>query len=126
MELAETLLWMTLACLFREVSVVHLTTDFFMSHHEDEDSASETVYDSTSPLLEANRRKSKPTPIPKLSLAAVCLARLVDPVNFSQIFPYVNEFMSRLGVTDDEDKIGFYSGFVVRALSSVSYVSQRS
>jgi hypothetical protein len=26
MELAETLLWMTLACLFREVSVVHLRT----------------------------------------------------------------------------------------------------
>jgi hypothetical protein len=31
MELAETLLWMTLACLFREVSVVHLTTDITWS-----------------------------------------------------------------------------------------------
>lgn len=33
---------------------------------------------------------------------------------FSQIFPYVNEFMSDLHLTDDPSQIGNYSGLVVR------------
>ena len=66
--------------------------------------------------LEAQKaEKSKPTPaaVPKLQLTALCSFRLVDPVAFSQIFPYINEFMDDLHVTDDPSNIGFYSGLVV-------------
>jgi hypothetical protein len=59
--------------------------------------------------------KQRVTPIPKGQLTALCCVRIVDPIAFSQIFPYVNEFMSRLHVTDDPSKIGFYSGLAVRA-----------
>ena len=52
------------------------------------------------------------TPLPYAQLAALCLVRLVDPLNFTQIFPYVNEMMERLHLTDDPNKIGFYSGLV--------------
>ncbi|KAH7889900.1 major facilitator superfamily domain-containing protein [Phlebopus sp. FC_14] len=71
------------------------------------------VHDETSPLLEAQHaEKPEPTPIPKGQLAALCTVRLVDPIAFTQLFPYVNEFMSDLHLTDDPSHIGFYSGLV--------------
>ncbi|KAH7929785.1 MFS general substrate transporter [Leucogyrophana mollusca] len=77
-----------------------------------------TTYDESCPLLgESNvesqkAEKPKPTPLPKGQLAALCTVRLVDPIAFTQLFPYVNEFMNDLHLTDDPSKIGFYSGLV--------------
>ncbi|PFH50074.1 hypothetical protein AMATHDRAFT_146063 [Amanita thiersii Skay4041] len=50
------------------------------------------------------------TPLPKLQLSVLCALRMLDPMNFSQIFPYVNQFMYDLHVTKDPSKVGFYSG----------------
>ena len=58
-------------------------------------------------------KSEKPTPLPVAALATLCTVRLVDPIVFTQIFPYVNEMMERLHVTSDPSKIGFYSGLVV-------------
>ncbi|TFY65498.1 hypothetical protein EVG20_g5566 [Dentipellis fragilis] len=74
---------------------------------------SPALYD---PALEADlqhaaMRKSI-TPLPKAQLACLCVVRLVDPIAFSQIFPYVNEMMADLHLTDDPSRIGFYSGIV--------------
>jgi len=52
------------------------------------------------------------TPLPKAQLASLCAVRLVDPIAFTQIFPYVNEMLASLHVTDDPSRIGFYSGLV--------------
>ncbi|KAI0079970.1 MFS general substrate transporter [Panus rudis PR-1116 ss-1] len=52
------------------------------------------------------------TPLNKAQLASLCAVRLVDPIAFTQIFPYVNEMMEHLRVTEDPSKIGFYSGLV--------------
>ncbi|PCH38263.1 MFS general substrate transporter [Wolfiporia cocos MD-104 SS10] len=52
------------------------------------------------------------TPLPKMQLLTLCSVRLVDPIAFTQIFPYVNEMMERLHLTNDPSKIGFYSGLV--------------
>ncbi|KAJ6608577.1 major facilitator superfamily domain-containing protein [Mycena sp. CBHHK59/15] len=56
--------------------------------------------------------KKKAVPIPRAQLAALCISRLTEPVAYSQIFPYINEFLILLHVTDDISKIGFYSGLV--------------
>lgn len=73
----------------------------------------------TSPLLQHSHVEAQavvsPTPLPKGQLAALCAVRLVDPIAFTQLFPYVNDFMNDLHVTDDPSRIGFYSGLVVRA-----------
>ena len=61
----------------------------------------------------SNLRSSKMTPIPKAQLAVLCAVRLVDPIMFTQIFPYVNEMMDHLHLTEDKSKIGLYSGMVV-------------
>jgi hypothetical protein len=93
--------------------------------------ASENVTDSSplnesSPLLhdqlalEAQKAtKPKITPLPKAQLATLCSVRIVDPIAFTQIFPYINEFMNDLHVTDDPSRIGFYSGLVVRLFYSL-------
>ncbi|KAL0578152.1 hypothetical protein V5O48_003857 [Marasmius crinis-equi] len=52
------------------------------------------------------------TPLPKAQLATLCLIRLVDPIAYCQIFPYINEFINFLNIADDPAQIGFYSGLV--------------
>lgn len=70
----------------------------------------------TSPLLQHSHVEAQavvsPTPLPKGQFAALCAVRLVDPIAFTQLFPYVNDFMNDLHVTDDPSRIGFYSGLV--------------
>jgi len=79
-----------------------------------------TDYDERCPLLGVPNAeaqiagKQKPTPLPKGQLAALCTVRIADPIAFTQVFPYINEFMNDLHLADgDPSKIGFYSGLVV-------------
>lgn len=51
--------------------------------------------------------------LPKRQLAILCAVRLVDPLTFTQIFPYINQFLSRLHLVKNRSQIGFYSGLVV-------------
>ncbi|KAF8905972.1 major facilitator superfamily domain-containing protein [Gymnopilus junonius] len=50
--------------------------------------------------------------LPKWQLAVLCAVRLVDPLTFTQIFPYINQFLSRLNLAANKSQIGFYSGLV--------------
>jgi len=47
------------------------------------------------------------TPLPKVQLALLCLLRTLDSMCFFQIFPYINQFVSDLHVTEDPSKVGF-------------------
>jgi len=49
--------------------------------------------------------------------------RLVDPIAFTQIFPYINEMMAHLHVTNDPSLVGFYSGLAESAFSVSSLFS---
>ena len=73
----------------------------------------ETLGDDSALENQKSLKSEKPTPLPVAALATLCTVRLVDPIVFTQIFPYVNEMMGRLHVTSDPSKIGFYSGLVV-------------
>lgn len=73
--------------------------------------------DETRPFLhDQSTAKPAPTPIPKAQLATLCTLRIVEPIASTQLFPYVNEFISDLHLTDDPSRIGFYSGLVVRCI----------
>lgn len=65
----------------------------------------------------------KITPLPMAQLASLCVVRMVDPISFTQIFPYVNEMMDYLHVTDDPSKIGFYSGLVESSFAISQFLS---
>lgn len=80
----------------------------------DESPASDIYHEhprtETQPLIE--RGQLYPSPLPKVQLGVLCFLRMLDPMSFTQIFPYVNQFMSDLGVAKDPSQIGFYSGLV--------------
>jgi len=58
-------------------------------------------------------KPAKMTPIPKLQLATLCLIRLLEPIGFTQLFPYINEMVVKLKLINDPSKVGFVSGLVV-------------
>ena len=59
------------------------------------------------------------TPIPWRQLLTLCLVRLVDPICFSQIFPYINDMLLDMGVVgpNEPERVGFYSGLIESAFS---------
>lgn len=63
---------------------------------------------------ETGHKAPQPTALPVRQLATLCGVRLIDPIAFSQVFPYVNEMIDDLHLTNDPSRIGFYSGLVVR------------
>ncbi|KAK1218244.1 hypothetical protein PQX77_014617 [Marasmius sp. AFHP31] len=66
------------------------------------------------PLLRPEKPKTAPL---MQQLPVLCYLRLIDPLNFTQIFPYVNQFLADLHVSDDPSKIGLYSGIVESAFA---------
>ncbi|KAF5367225.1 hypothetical protein D9757_012229 [Collybiopsis confluens] len=80
---------------------------------------SSTVNESTPLLAEARNDPEDPeslvheaTPLPLFQLCIVCFIRLMDPIAFTQISPYINNFIIFLHLTDDPSKTGFYSGLL--------------
>ncbi|KAI0748012.1 MFS general substrate transporter [Daedaleopsis nitida] len=85
-------------------------------------------YDSLADDSALENQKSRkldqpPTPLPVAALATLCVVRLVDPIVFTQIFPYVNEMIEHLHLTEDPSKIGFYSGVVESSFAIAQVVS---
>ncbi|GLB35092.1 putative peptidase family M13 [Lyophyllum shimeji] len=62
-----------------------------------------------SPMDESLVNRFRPS---QVQLALLCFLRLLDPLNFTQIFPYVNELVKDLHVSEDPSKVGFYSGLL--------------
>ncbi|EHL01294.1 hypothetical protein M7I_2762 [Glarea lozoyensis 74030] len=50
-------------------------------------------------------------PLPKLQIALLCFARLIEPMAFFGIFPFVNKMIQETGGLKEED-VGFYSGLI--------------
>ena len=76
--------------------------------------------DERSPLL-GNRdvetssivsKKEKITPLPKVQLAIICLIRVVEPICFQVIFPFINQMLLDVGAAKNEDEVGYAAGVV--------------
>ncbi|KAF3386438.1 putative peptide/nitrate transporter [Penicillium rolfsii] len=50
-------------------------------------------------------------PLPKIQVLLLCYARMIEPLAFFSIFPYVSQMVQRNGGVEDTD-IGFYSGLI--------------
>jgi MFS family permease len=50
-------------------------------------------------------------PLPKTQIILLCYARLVEPIAFFSIFPYINQMLQYNGDLPATD-VGFYSGFI--------------
>ncbi|KAJ6256261.1 Efflux pump azaK [Drechslerella dactyloides] len=50
-------------------------------------------------------------PLPMAQIFFLCAARLIEPIAFFSIFPYINKMCQENGSLDDAD-VGFYSGLI--------------
>lgn len=68
-------------------------------------------------IAEATTTTAQPTrvpeekPLPKTQIFLLCYARLVEPIAFFAIFPYINQMVQENGHLADAD-VGFYSGLI--------------
>lgn len=76
--------------------------------------------------------RSRDTPLPMAQIAIVMATRLAEPskasvdpwlitVSYTVIFPFINEFVESLHVTDNPDRIGWYSGSVESVFALVQF-----
>ena len=75
--------------------------------------------DESSPLLE----RPPPTSLPKAQLFILCLIRLVEPIAFAQVFPYINEMIADFHLPGGPARIAFYSGLAESAFAISSLFS---
>ncbi|KAI1802659.1 MFS general substrate transporter [Daldinia bambusicola] len=60
-------------------------------------------------------------PLPKLQIFLLCYARLVEPIAFFSIFPYINQMVQENGNLNEED-VGFYGGLIESLFSLTQMV----
>ena len=60
-------------------------------------------------------------PLPKLQILVLCYARVVEPIAFFSIFPYINKMVQDNGDVADAD-VGFYSGLIESLFSLTQMV----
>jgi hypothetical protein len=56
-------------------------------------------------------------PLPMFQIAILCIARMMDPISFFSIFPFVPSMVRDSGVLEED--VGFYTGVIVRASPSL-------
>ncbi|KAI1432263.1 MFS general substrate transporter [Xylaria sp. CBS 124048] len=75
----------------------------------DQNAPTTTATSSSSSSAPHHRAAEKPLPV--VQILFLCYARLVEPVAFFSIFPYVNQMVKENGHLDEAD-MGFYSGLI--------------
>lgn len=66
---------------------------------------------TTTPPQPAAGRGEEDKPLPKRQIFLLCYARLIEPIAFFSIFPYINQMVQENGSLPDAD-VGFYSGLI--------------
>jgi len=77
---------------------------------------------SAGPTLQANEtvpdqeavkhNNNQDRPLPKVQIFLLCYARLVEPLAYFGIFPFINQMIWKTGDIAESD-VGFYSGLIV-------------
>ncbi|KAL5521546.1 hypothetical protein ACEPAF_2294 [Sanghuangporus sanghuang] len=70
-------------------------------------------------IEQTSKSKESVTPLPLRQVLLLALMRMSAPIAYSQIFPYINEMMNDMGITDDPSQVGYYSGLVDSTFSFV-------
>lgn len=71
-----------------------------------------TADDQESQLPNGNTNGAQDRPLPKDQILFLCFARLLEPLAFFCIFPFVNQMIYDTGEVATTD-VGFYSGLIV-------------
>ncbi|KAJ7291233.1 major facilitator superfamily domain-containing protein [Mycena rebaudengoi] len=60
----------------------------------------------------SREKETKRESFPLDQFAILCCLRMLDPITFNQIVPYINQLVVDLGIIDDPGRVGFYSGLI--------------
>ncbi|KAF8609314.1 MFS general substrate transporter [Ceratobasidium sp. AG-I] len=74
---------------------------------------------SSSPGPAPNRAR---TPLPMAKFSILLMLNAVCPLAFELIYPFINAMVVEIGVTDDPERVGFYSGLVESVFSLMGFV----
>ncbi|PLW28906.1 hypothetical protein PCASD_15785, partial [Puccinia coronata f. sp. avenae] len=68
-----------------------------------------------------NPQETRPlrTPLPFKQLGIICLMRVSEPISYTLIFPFINQMLEDLKVTDDPKQVGYYAG-VIESLFAIA------
>ncbi|CEL57803.1 Protein ZINC INDUCED FACILITATOR-LIKE 1 OS=Arabidopsis thaliana GN=ZIFL1 PE=2 SV=1 [Rhizoctonia solani AG-1 IB] len=66
--------------------------------------------------------KDTPTPLPMGKFAILLMLNAVFPLSFEVIYPFVNAMIVEIGVTNDPERVGFYSGLVESIFSLMGFI----
>lgn len=61
------------------------------------------------------------TPLPITQIVVLMIVRLAEPISYTVIFPFINQMVEELQVTDNPDRVGFYSGLVESVFAFVQF-----
>ncbi|KAL7424049.1 hypothetical protein Q5752_001634 [Cryptotrichosporon argae] len=71
----------------------------------------------------SSRPKTYQTPLPTSQIAVLMGIRLAEPIAYTVIFPFINQMVEELGVTDNPDRIGYYSGIIESVFALVQFLT---
>ena len=75
--------------------------------------AGQAIVQTTDPAVAESLRSNtaKDESLPKTQILLLCYARMIEPIVFFSIFPFINQMIKKNGQLDDAD-VGFYSGLI--------------
>ncbi|KAG9122868.1 hypothetical protein FRC07_000572 [Ceratobasidium sp. 392] len=71
----------------------------------------------------ASGAEKKATPFPWRNLMVLMALNSICPLAFELIYPFVNAMIVEIGVTDDPERVGFYSGLIESVFSLMSLLT---
>ncbi|KAH7344910.1 MFS general substrate transporter [Rhizoctonia solani] len=66
--------------------------------------------------------KDTTTPLPMGKFSILLMLNAVFPLAFEVVYPFVNAMIVEIGVTDDPERVGFYSGLVESIFSLMGFI----
>jgi hypothetical protein len=77
----------------------------------------ETIEESQAANVGNSHPEDEDAPLPLLQILLLCYNRVIEPIAFFSIFPYINSMIEKTGGIDTED-VGFYSGLIESLFSA--------
>ncbi|KAA1088975.1 hypothetical protein PGT21_002805 [Puccinia graminis f. sp. tritici] len=59
-----------------------------------------------------HEQRTTRTPLPVRQLIVLCIMRITEPISYTLIFPFINQMLEDLKVSEDPKQIGYYAGAI--------------
>lgn len=102
----------TLVAISEETPLLQANSEVIRTHPELEHSNGTCPTDDDGATNSESSMREDDKPLPRAQIFLLCYCRVVEPIAFFSIFPYINQMILATGGVREED-VGFYSGLIV-------------